>query len=88
MQIKFLRLPRSRYLERGAAELSREALKRLQWFDYYATHGRNAALTCRYFGIIRQTFYRWKRRYDDRACAAAREAATRYGGTSLGAAQT
>src|SRR5439155_20559469 len=24
----------------------------------------NAALTCRYFGISRQTFYRWKRRYD------------------------
>ena len=42
MQIKCLRPPRSRYLERGAAELSREALKRLQWFDYYQTDGRNA----------------------------------------------
>lgn len=56
--------PRSRYLERGAAELSREAQKRLLWFDYYQAHGRKAALTCRYFGISRQTFYRWKRRYD------------------------
>ena len=28
------------------------------------THGRNAAFTCRYFGISRQTFYRWRRRYD------------------------
>src|SRR5487761_253877 len=65
MQIKSLRWPRSRYLERGAAEVSREALKRLQWFDHYQTHGRNAALTCRYFGISRQTFYRWKRRYDE-----------------------
>jgi transposase-like protein len=27
-------------------------------------HEGNAALTCRYFGISRQTFYRWKRRYD------------------------
>jgi hypothetical protein len=60
MQIKSLRLPRSRYLERGAAELSREGQKRLQWFDYYQAHGRNATLTCRYFGISRQTFYLWK----------------------------
>lgn len=64
MRIKSLRLPRSRYLERGAVELSREALKRLQWFDYYVAHGRKAALTCRHFGISRQTFYRWKPRYD------------------------
>ncbi len=32
--------------------------------DYYQSHGRNAALTCRHFGISRQSFYRWKRRYD------------------------
>ena len=30
--------------------------------DYYAAYG-NAALTCRYFDISRQTFYRWKGRY-------------------------
>src|SRR5579875_2623041 len=64
MQIKPLRWPRSRCLERGAAELSRAAHKRLQWFDYYQAHDRNAASTRRYFGIRRQTFYRWKRRYD------------------------
>jgi len=64
MQIKGIGMPRSRYLERGAAELSRGAQKRLEWFDYYQAHGRKAALTCRYFGISRQTFYRWKRRYD------------------------
>jgi putative transposase len=45
-------------------ELSREATKRLKWFDYYNSHGHNARLTCRYFGISPQTFYRWKRRYD------------------------
>ncbi len=28
------------------------------------THRRNTALTCRHFGISRQTFYRWWRRYD------------------------
>jgi transposase InsO family protein len=32
--------------------------------DYYRTHGRNAAQTYRRFGISRQTFYRWKRRFD------------------------
>ena len=45
-------------------ELSREAKKRLAWMDHYASHGQNASLTCRYFGISRQTFYRWRRRYD------------------------
>jgi putative transposase len=64
MQIKGMGMPRSRFLERGAAELSREARKRLQWLDHYQSHGWNAALTCRYFGISRRTFYRWKARYD------------------------
>ena len=47
-------------------EISREASKRLKWFDYYYKHGRNARLTCRYFGISPQTFYRWKRRYNSK----------------------
>lgn len=47
-----------------APELSREGNKRLKWFDYYESHNHNARLTCRYFGISPQTFYRWKRRYD------------------------
>ena len=42
------------------------ARQRLKWMDYYQAHGENAALTCRYFGISRQTFYRWKRRYEPR----------------------
>lgn len=47
-----------------APELSREALKRLKWFDYYEGQGRrNARFTCRHFGISPQTFYRWKKRY-------------------------
>jgi len=44
--------------------VSRPAKQHLAWLDYSRTHGRNAALTCRYFGISRQTFYRWRRRYD------------------------
>lgn len=43
--------------------LSPEAKKRLKWMDYYRKCG-NAAQTCRYFGISRETFYEWKRRYN------------------------
>jgi transposase InsO family protein len=46
--------------------LSKKAKQRLKWFDYYSSHENNARLTCRYFGISPQTFYRWKRRYDPR----------------------
>ncbi len=48
---------------RKIPDLSREAAKRLKWFDFYQSHGRNARLTCRHFGISAQTFYRWKGRY-------------------------
>jgi len=44
-------------------ELSVSARKRLKWMDYYRECG-NAALTCRYFGISRKTFYVWKKRYN------------------------
>ena len=45
------------------SKISRDAKKRLRWFDHYRKYG-NARLTCRYFGISAQTFYRWKRRFD------------------------
>jgi putative transposase len=51
-------------LARIKHEVSREAQTRIKWFDYYHSHGGNARLTCRYFGISPQTFYRWKRRYN------------------------
>ena len=63
MQIR-QRLPRAGQLARAGQEMSREARARLAWMDFYRTHGRNAALTCRRCGISRQTFYRWKRRFD------------------------
>ena len=46
--------------------------QRLKWMDHYAAH-RNAALTCRYFGISRQTFYRWKGRYNPRSLSSLEE---------------
>lgn len=63
MQIR-RKLPRAGQLARSGQERSREAQNRLVWMDYYRTHGRHAAQTCRRFGISRQTFYRWKRRFD------------------------
>lgn len=47
----------------ATSNLSKDALKRLAWMDYYLSHNKNASLTCRYFGISRDTFYRWKRRF-------------------------
>lgn len=47
-----------------SANLSSTALKRLTWFDYYHTHGENISLTCRHFGISRDTFYLWKRKFN------------------------
>ena len=50
-------------LARTGAELSREARMRLAWMDFDRDSG-NVARTCRHFGISRQTFCRWQRRYD------------------------
>jgi len=45
--------------------LSKDAQKRLKWFDHYQKTG-NARLACRYFGISPQTFYRWQSRFNPR----------------------
>jgi transposase len=63
MQIREGRPPRSGRLKLVGVELGRAARVRLTWMDYYRTK-ENVALTCRRFGISRQTFYRWQRRYD------------------------
>jgi len=57
-------LPGARRVAGLGVELSKPARQRLKWFDYYESHNHNARLTCRYFGISPQTFYRWKHRYD------------------------
>lgn len=49
-------------LARLPAGLSPQARQRVKWFDYYRKCG-NVSRTCRYFGISRKTFYKWKRRY-------------------------
>ena len=43
--------------------LTKSAKLRLSWMDYYQSHGRNAALTCRYFGISKSCFFKWRARF-------------------------
>src|ERR1022692_274542 len=63
MQIRGAKPPGSGRLTRTGVELSREARVRLAWM-YFCRRCGNVAHTCRHFGISRQTFYRWQRRYD------------------------
>jgi len=43
--------------------LSQQAKTRLKWMDYYRKTN-NISLTCRHFGISRQLFYYWLKRYE------------------------
>lgn len=63
MQPKSGKPPRSARLATIGVELSRAAQTRLAWMDFHRRR-QNVALTCRHFGISRQTFYRWLKRYE------------------------
>ena len=63
MQVRRGKPPRSQRLAQVGVELSRAARLRLAWMDFYRST-QNVAFLCRHFGISRQTFYRWQRRYD------------------------
>jgi putative transposase len=63
-KIRWYELPETRQLASLGKKLSKAAGQRLQWMLFYYFNGRNVARTCRHFGISRQTFYRWKRRFD------------------------
>ena len=56
-------LPRTVFLSQ-ARFLSKDALKRLVWIDWYFTHGKNAQATCRHFFISKSVFYRWFNRFN------------------------
>lgn len=62
MQAKWGKPARSGRLATTGVELSRAAQVRVAWMDFYGRH-HNVALTCRHFGMARQTFYRWRQRY-------------------------
>jgi putative transposase len=63
MRIRSALVPGAISVAKRIADISHDANKRLDWFDFYERHGRNARLTCRYFGISPDTFYLWKKRY-------------------------
>ena len=46
-------------------EIDREVQRRLAIFSHAEEVTGNVAMTCRYYGITRQTFYTWKRRFED-----------------------
>lgn len=48
------------------ASLSKDALRRLCWIDWYHSHGKNAEKTCRHFEISKSVFYRWFKRFNKR----------------------
>ncbi len=48
---------------RPTVTLSKPAKQRLRWIDYYHTHGQNARLACRHFGIHHRTFHRYYKRF-------------------------
>ena len=50
--------PQAQRLVRLDRTLHRQARQPVAWMDDYRAHHGNAALTCRYFGISRQTVYR------------------------------
>src|SRR5262245_52901386 len=47
------------------AERTRLVTWRFKILQHSATAPRNVARSCRYFGISRKTYYKWKRRYDE-----------------------
>ena len=63
MQPKHGKPPRSARLATTGVELSRAAQVRLSWMDFYSKN-QKVSLTCRHFGISRQSFYRWLKRYE------------------------
>lgn len=51
------------YCSVRAAKLSKGALSRLVWIDWYFAHGRKARAAMRHFNLSPTVFYRWMRRY-------------------------
>jgi transposase InsO family protein len=58
-------------------ELARGAAHRLAIIRHAQEVTGNVSLTCRYFGITRQAFYKWLRRYEDQGLAGLRDRSRR-----------
>jgi transposase-like protein len=53
-------------------ELARRAKRRLAIIRHAEEVTGNVAMTCRYYGISRQTYYRWYRSFEERGTEASR----------------
>lgn len=51
------------------AEQTRRMAWRFKVLQQACEQARNVARTCRHFGISRQAYYRWKRRYTEHGAA-------------------
>jgi transposase len=58
-------------------EISRMAAKRLAIIHHAQEVTGNVALTCRYYGISRQCYYKWLRRYEELGAAGLRDRSKR-----------
>jgi len=54
---------RNRAIQR---KLSRGASARLEWMIFYHRHERDASLTARHYGVSPKTFWKWKKRFNER----------------------
>jgi transposase InsO family protein len=58
-------------------ELGRRARRRLAIIHHAEEVTGNVAMTCRYYGISRQTYYRWYRRFEEKGIEGLRDRSTR-----------
>ncbi|MEA2506870.1 MAG: hypothetical protein QOH48_1488, partial [Actinomycetota bacterium] len=58
-------------------ELERQAKHRLTVIRHAQEVTKNVAQTCRYYGISRQTYYSWFRRYEEFGLAGLRDRSKR-----------
>jgi transposase-like protein len=59
-------------------ELVRRANRRLAVLRHATEISGNVAATCRYYGISRNIFYRWKRPYEDEGLEGLRDQSSRW----------
>src|SRR3990172_1282651 len=55
-------LTKSEYVR--AATLSKEAKRRLEWVDWYNSHGKKVRATLRHFSLSPDVFYRYLRKFN------------------------
>ena len=63
--------------------LDRQVRRRLAILRHADEMTGNVAMTCRYFGISRQVFYTWRRRYDELGADGLRDRSRRPPGISI-----